>query len=282
MKYLRNCRHHTSSVPQSFLLLFAANLALAGCLGWNWSLWPLPAWLEVQWSKAVFFLILYDSINDIKHWWTVWIKPQPCHSHFCCWLLPISPLAVFWGWKRSLWPVPTWLAEQRSKTVFLLTLYDSINDMKLFQNFYITPQPCHSHFCCWLLTIWPNLDIWAENGSYGLCRLGWRYNGENLVFTWPYMIITMIWNTSKIFVFLLRRATAMFVVDCCQFDPSWILGPKMELLALPTWLAVQRTKSVFLLILYDNINYMNHFWTAWITPQLCHSHFCCWLLPIWP
>ena len=29
----------------------------------------------------------------------------------------------------------------------------------------------------------------------------------------------------------LSRATAMFVVDWCQFGPSWIFGLKMELMA---------------------------------------------------
>ena len=33
MKYFRNCLHHTSAVPQPFLLLIAANLALDGFLG---------------------------------------------------------------------------------------------------------------------------------------------------------------------------------------------------------------------------------------------------------
>ena len=33
MKYFRNCLHHTSAVPQPFLLLVGANLALAGVLG---------------------------------------------------------------------------------------------------------------------------------------------------------------------------------------------------------------------------------------------------------
>ena len=66
MKYFRNSLHHTSAVPQPFLLFIATNLALAGFLGLKWSLWPVPAWLEVQRSKAVFFLTLYDSINDIK------------------------------------------------------------------------------------------------------------------------------------------------------------------------------------------------------------------------
>ena len=159
--------HHTSAVPQPFLLLIAANLALAGCLGWKWSLWPVPDWLAVQQSKAV----------------------------------------------------------------FSLTLYDRINDMKLFRTVWITPQPCHSHFCCWMLPIWPNLDVWAENGAYGLCRLGWRYNGEKLSFYWPYMIVPMIRNSSELYELHLSRATSIFVVDCCQFDPSWMFGLKMELMA---------------------------------------------------
>ena len=88
---LPNFLHHTSAVPQPFILLIAANLGLAWFLGWKWSLWPVPAWLEVQRSKAVFFLTLHGHINDMKHVWTVCITPQPCHSHFYCWWLPIWP-----------------------------------------------------------------------------------------------------------------------------------------------------------------------------------------------
>ena len=40
------------------------------------------AWLEVKRSKYVFLLTLYDIINDMKHFLTVCITPQPCHSHF--------------------------------------------------------------------------------------------------------------------------------------------------------------------------------------------------------
>ena len=71
MKYIQNYLHHTSALPQPFLLLIAANLAQAGFLDWNWCLWPVLAWLELQQSKDVFLLTLYDSINDIKHFWTV-------------------------------------------------------------------------------------------------------------------------------------------------------------------------------------------------------------------
>ena len=59
--------HYTSAMPQPFWLLIAANLALAGFLGQKWSLWSVPTWLELQQSKSVFFLTLYDSIIDIKY-----------------------------------------------------------------------------------------------------------------------------------------------------------------------------------------------------------------------
>ena len=88
---LMNCLHHTSAVPQPFLLLISANFALSGFLGWKWSLWPVTTWLEVQRSKAVFYLTIYDSINDMWYLISVFITPQTCHSHFCCWLLPIWP-----------------------------------------------------------------------------------------------------------------------------------------------------------------------------------------------
>ena len=70
-----NCLNHTSAVPQSLLLLIAANMALAGFLGSEGSLWPVPDWLAVQRSKAVFFLALYVSINDMKYFQTVSIAP---------------------------------------------------------------------------------------------------------------------------------------------------------------------------------------------------------------
>ena len=112
--------------------------------------------------------------------------------------------AGYLGWKWSLWPVLAWLAVQQSKAVFFLTLYDSINGMKYFCNFSITPQPC---------------------------RLGWWYNAAKLSFFWPYMLVWMIWNTYKLSAVQLSRATDIWVVDWCQFGPSWIFGMKMELMA---------------------------------------------------
>ena len=178
--------------------------------------------------------------------------------------------------------MPTWLEVHWSKAVFFLSLNDIINDMKYFRTVYIKPQPCHSHFCCWLLPIWPKLDVWAENGAFGLCRLGWMYNGKKLYFSYPYIIVSMIWNNYEMSASHLSRATAIFVVDCCQFGPSAFLGWKWSLWPVPTWLEVQRSKAIFLLTLHVSFNVTNHFWTVCITPQPCHSHFCCWLLPIWP
>ena len=128
----------------------------------------------------------------------------------------------FFGWKWSLWSVPAWLEVQQSKAVFLLTLYDSINDMKQFRTVCITHQPCHSHFCCWLLTIWPKLDVWAENGAYGLFRLGWRYNGAKLYFSWPYMIVSMIWNTYETVSITPQPCHSHFY---CWWLPIW---PKLD------------------------------------------------------
>ena len=167
-----------------------------------------------------------------------------------------------------------------------------------------------------------------------------------MYFPWPYMIVSMIWNSSELSSSHLSRATAIFVVDCCQSGPSWISGLKMELMAcaglvggtteqgclfpelicyykwyeilliclhytsavpqpflllivvnlvlavflgrkwslwsVPTWLAVQRSKAVFLLTLHVIINDMKYFWNLCISPQLCHSRVGCWLVPIWP
>ena len=45
------------------------------------------------------------------------------------------------------------------------------------------------------------------------------------------MIVSMILNTSEMSALDLSRATAIFVVDCSQFGPSWIVWLKMKLMA---------------------------------------------------
>ena len=250
-EYLRQ----TSIVPHAFLLLIATNLALTGCLGWKWSLWPVPDWLAVQRSKAVFFVTLNHRINDMKQfklsvshfscatvifvvdccqfwpsmdfcdeielmacaalvcgtteqswffhdliWYYQWYERLPnCHHRTSAVPQPFLLLiaanlayAGYLGWKWSSWPVLTWLAVQSRKYVFFLILYDNNNDMKHFWTVFITPQQCHSHVCCWFLSIWSQLDFLAENGAYGLRWLCWRYNGSKLYFSSPYMIVSIL------------------------------------------------------------------------------------------
>ena len=146
---LMACAHLTLT------LLIVANLAQAGCLGWKWSLWPVPTWLEVQRSKDLFFLTLNVSINYMKHFRNCLHHTSAVPQPFLLLVAANLALAGFLGWKWRLWSVPTWLEVQRSKDVFFLTLYDSINDMTYFLNVCITPQPCHRNFCCSLLPIWP-------------------------------------------------------------------------------------------------------------------------------
>ena len=113
-------------------MLIAANLALAECLGLTWSLWPMPAWLAVQQIKAVFFLTLYDSINDMKYFRNCLHHTSAVPQPFLLLIGTNLDLAGFLDRKWSLWPVPAWLAVQRSKAVFLLTLHVIINDIKYF------------------------------------------------------------------------------------------------------------------------------------------------------
>ena len=102
------------------------------------------------------------------------------------------------------------------------------------------------------------------------------------IFSWPNMIESMIWNTFKLSALHLSCATAVFVVDLCQFFPSWLFVLKIEVMSCAELVGSTMLQSCFLLTYYDSSNDMTHFQTVCITPQLCHSHFCCWLLPIWP
>ena len=52
------------------------------------------------------------------------------------------------------------------------------------------------------------------------------------------------------------RATAIFVVDCCQFGLNWIFGLKMELMVCAGLVGGTTEKSCFFLILNLSINDM--------------------------
>ena len=86
-----------------------------------------------------------------------------------------------------------------------------------------------------------------------------RANGAKLYFYWPYMIVSMIWNTYKILALHLNRATAIFVVDWCQFGPSWIFGLKMELMSCAGLVGGRTLKSWIFLTSYDSTNDMKYF-----------------------
>ena len=57
----------------------------------------------------------------------------------------------------------------------------------------------------------------------------------------------------------LSRATAIFVVDCCQFGPSWMFGLKMEHMACAGLVGGTTSKDVYFLNLYHSINVMKYF-----------------------
>ena len=78
--------------------------------------------------------------------------------------------------------MPAWLTVQRSKDVFFLTLYVSINDIthpKLSVLHLSRATAILVGDCC---QFGPSWIFVLKIGAYGLCRLGWRYNGAKLYF----------------------------------------------------------------------------------------------------
>ena len=73
------------------------------------------------------------------------------------------------------------------------------------------------------------------------------------------MIVPIIGYNSQVSASYLSRATAIFVVDCCQFGPSWMSGLKMELMACAGLVGGATEQSCISLTLYDIINDMKYF-----------------------
>ena len=167
-------------------------------------------------------------------------------------------LAWCWGWKLSLRPVLAWLAAQQSKNCTFTELIWKYQWYEILPTCLHHTQPHHSHFCCWLLPIWAKLYFWAENWAHGLCQIGHWYNRGDLSSSWPFIIVSMIWNTSELSASHLSHPTAIFVVDACQFGPRWMFGWKWSLLPVSTWLELQRTKLylpwpyMIVLIIWNN------------------------------
>ena len=62
-----NFLHYTSAIPQPFLLMIAAKFLSSWIFGLNMELIACAALVGEQQSKAVIFLTLNSSINDMKH-----------------------------------------------------------------------------------------------------------------------------------------------------------------------------------------------------------------------
>ena len=73
----------------------------------------------------------------------------------------------------------------------------------------------------------------------------------------------------------LSRATAIFVVDWCQFGPSWMFGLKMELMACSGLVGGTTEQSCLFTDLKFIINDMKYVLNVCIKSQPRHSHFCC-------
>ena len=54
---------------------------------------------------------------------------------------------------------------------------------------------------------------------------------QSYFFPWSYFIVSVIWNISDFSASYFSRVTAIFVVDGCQFGPSWIFWLKMGIMA---------------------------------------------------
>ena len=138
--------------------------------------------------------------------------------------------AGFLGWKWSLWPVPTWLAVQQSKAVFFMTLYVSINDSTHPKLYVLILSPATAILVVDWCQFGPSWVLGAKMELKLYSRLVGGTTEQSCCSTWHYMLLSIILNASELSVLHLIPATAIFVVDCCQFGPSWIFGLKMELM----------------------------------------------------
>ena len=197
---------------------------------------------------------------------------------YCC---QFGPNGMF-GLKMDLMACADLVVVTTEYSYILLTLYDIINDIKYSKFSALHLSRVTVIFVVSWCQFGPRCIFGLKIGAYGLCRLGWCYNRANLSFPWPYIIVSMIWNTYEMFALQLTRATAFYLLIAANLTQAGFLGWKWSLWPIPDWLKVQRSKAVFFLTLYDIINDMKYFWNVCIAPQPCHSHFSCWLLPIWP
>ena len=235
----------------SFFVVDCCQCGAKLILGLKWSLWPVPTWLAVQRRKTVFFMTLYNFINAMKHLRSLCITTQPCHSHFFHWWPPIW-CKLNSRVEMELMVCADLVGSTTEQNWFFLTLYNSMNYIKHSELYASHPSCATAIFvidCCQFGLSW----------SFGLkmqlmvCANLVGGTTEQIYFSWTYIIVSMIWNTSKLSASHLSSATAIFVVDWCQFDPNLILGLKLVLMACDDMVGGTTEKSCLfraLIILY--------------------------------
>ena len=65
--------------------------------------------------------------------------------------------------------------------------------MKHFRTVSISPHPCHIHFCCWFLPIWPKLDVYTINDIKHFQTLNITPHPALVCFH-PYKKVCLIYN----------------------------------------------------------------------------------------
>ena len=104
--------HHTSALPQPLLLLIAAKFGLKMELMACADLVGGTTEQGCFFSELICYYKWYEIFLICLHYNSA--VPQP----FLLLIVVNLVLAVFFGWKWSLWSVSTWLAVQQSKYVF--------------------------------------------------------------------------------------------------------------------------------------------------------------------
>ena len=65
----------------------------------------------------------------------------------------------------------------------------------------------------------------------------------------------------------LSRATAIFVVDCCQFGPIWMFGLKMEIMGCAGWEVMVTVRNYFISLILSYKDRKNRYFVYCTTNQ---------------
>ena len=167
----------------------------------------------------------------MKHFWTVCITPQPCHSHSFVDYCQFGPSWMF-RLKLKLMACAKLFGSTTKKSCIFSWPYNIVSMIwTTFKLYALHLSRATSIFvvdCCQFDTSWMFQLKMKLMACAGLVASTTK---QSCIFSWPYMIVSMIWNTFKLSVLHLSHATSIFLVYCCQFGPSWMFGMRMELMA---------------------------------------------------